>query len=135
MSDFRLRAEERLKSRKEIEQLFGGGSHSLGQYPFRLVWRPALERRGDFPVQVAITVSKRNFKHAVDRNRIKRLLREAYRQNKQVLYQGLGEEKEQLAWMIIYIGREMPASRKVNKAMLKLMHKFLRARPQSATNA
>ncbi|MEL7221962.1 MAG: ribonuclease P protein component [Bacteroidota bacterium] len=135
MTNFRFQLGERLKSRKEIEYLFSRGSHSIGQYPLRLVWRPAMERRSEFPIQVATTVSKRNFKRAVDRNRIKRVMREAYRLNKTELYDTLPEQEQQLAWMIIYIGREMPVSRKVDKAMQKLMRKFLRQFSTTPTNS
>jgi ribonuclease P protein component len=129
MTNFRFQIGERLKSRKEIEHLFSGGSQSVGQYPLRLIWRPAMERRSAFPIQVAMTVSKRNFKRAVDRNRIKRLMREAYRLNKGNLYEALPLQAQQLAWMIIYVGRELPEARKLDKAMQKLMQKFLRQFP------
>lgn len=134
MTNFSFHTGERLKSRKEIENLFSRGSQSIGQYPLRLVWRPAMERRSQFPVQITTTVSKRNFKRAVDRNRIKRVMREAYRLNKGELYKALPEQEEQLAWMIIYIGRELPVSRKIDKAMQKLIRKFLRQFPPTATN-
>ena len=134
MTNFRFQLGERLKSRKEIEHLFSGGSQSVGQYPLRLIWRPAMERRSAFPVQVSITVSKRNFKRAVDRNRIKRLMREAYRLNKGTLYEALPVQEQQLAWMIIYVGRDLPEARKLNKAMLKLMHKFLQQLSTVSTN-
>ena len=96
------------------------------QYPLRLVWRPMERRRSDFPVQMTVSVSKKRFKRAVDRNRIKRLVREAYRLQKPQLYEQLGETDEQLAWMIIFVGKEMPEYRRVEKAMRKLRTKFFR---------
>lgn len=134
MADFRFQVGERLKSRKEIERLFQGGSQACTQYPLRLVWRPMERRRSAFPIQMTVSVSKRRFKHAVDRNRVKRLVREAYRLHKPALYEQLGEEAEQLAWMIIFIGKDMPDYKRVNKAMQKLHKKFLRQYNPASTN-
>jgi ribonuclease P protein component len=90
MPDFTFKRGERLKSRKVIEQMFKRGQ-SFAQYPLRIVWVDMEERRSDFPAQFALSVSKKKFKRAVDRNRIRRLVREAYRLNKHVLYEGLEE--------------------------------------------
>lgn len=135
MTDFRFQRGERLKSRKEIERLFQGGSQACLQYPLRLVWRPMEEPRSEFPVQMTVSVSKKRFKRAVDRNRIKRVVREAYRLNKTALYERLPAEGSQLAWMIIFIGKEMPEYRRVEKSMRKLINKFLRQYEARPTNA
>ena len=76
-----LGKEERLCSRKAIEELFGGGHKSVTAYPIRAVYMPS-EQTG---VCVMVSVSKRHFKRAVKRNRIKRQLREAYRLQKELL--------------------------------------------------
>lgn len=73
---------ERLCSKKHIETLFAGGSRAISAYPLRVVFR---ETEKGQPTKLLISVSKRHFKHAVDRNRTKRLIREAYRLNKQIL--------------------------------------------------
>ena len=88
MPDFTFKRAERLKSRKVIEQLFKQGQ-SFAQYPLRIVWVEMAEPRSEFPAQFALSVSRKKFKRAVDRNRIRRLVREAYRLNKHVLYGGL----------------------------------------------
>ena len=126
MVDFRFQRGEKLKSRKEIERLFQAGSQACMQYPLRLVWRPMEQRRSEFPVQMTVSVSKKRFKRAVDRNRIKRLVREAYRLQKPQLYEGIGEAEKQLAWMIIFVGKEMPEYRRIEKSMRKLQAKFFR---------
>lgn len=90
---------ERLCSKKRIEQLFAGGNRSLSAYPLRVIYRE-LENDSTL-VFVLISVSKRRFKHAIDRNRTKRLIREAYRQNKQILTEQLTDKSLDIAfiWM------------------------------------
>lgn len=76
-----LPKEERLCSRKALEELFGGGHQSVSAFPIRAVYMP--NEVG--VVRVMVSVSKRYFKRAVKRNRIKRQLREAYRLQKELL--------------------------------------------------
>ncbi len=76
-----LPKEERLCSRKVLEELFGGGHQSVSAFPIRAVYMP--NEVG--VVRVMVSVSKRYFKRAVKRNRIKRQLREAYRLQKELL--------------------------------------------------
>ena len=73
--------EERLCSRKALEELFGGGHQSVSAFPIRAVYMP----NGQEGVRILVSVSKRYFKRAVKRNRIKRQLREAYRLQKEIL--------------------------------------------------
>ena len=84
----KLGKEERICSRMLIEKLFKGeNARSLMAFPLRAVFmtEPRTED-GNVPfVRILVSVPKRNFKHAVDRNRIKRQVREAYRKNKAVL--------------------------------------------------
>lgn len=134
MTTLRFQHGERLKSRKEIERLFKAGSHACMGYPLRLVWRPMERRRSEFPVQMTVSVSKKRFKRAVDRNRVKRLVREAYRLNKSALFEELAAEEQQLAWMIIFVGKELPEYQQVEKAMKKLLRKFLRQYQEQSTN-
>ena len=77
---------ERIVSRKQIETLFGGGtSQSLSAFPLRVVFMTQALPSGEAPVQILVSVPKKHFKHAVDRNRVKRQVREAYRHHKQLL--------------------------------------------------
>lgn len=80
-----FRKSERLCSRLLIDQLFEPGqSKSIAAYPLRLVYQTATENTA-----LLISVPKRHFKHAVDRNRVKRQIREAYRTNKHLLPEGM----------------------------------------------
>lgn len=83
--DFRFPKAEHLTLQRDIDALFSEGSHSAVAFPVRAVWRETQwDGRGP-RVKVLVSVSKRKFKHAVDRNRAKRQMREAYRLNKYIL--------------------------------------------------
>jgi len=116
---------ERLKSRQEIQRLFGKAGASLGSYPLRLVYCPTETPRGNYPLQVAFTVPKRRYKKAVERNRIKRLMREAFRRQKAELLAGIPAAAPQYAWMLVYIGKEELPYHHLERKMRKLIRQFL----------
>jgi len=100
MSVFSFRKDEILRKKKLIDRLFAEGS-SFFVHPFKIYYLP-LPLETQLPVQVMISVGKRAFRHAVDRNRIRRQIREIYRQNKNVLYDHLEGQKGQCILAIIY---------------------------------
>ena len=112
---------EKLKSRKVIEELFARGK-SLNVFPIRISYKflplPADEK---VVFQVGVSVSKRNFKRAVDRNRIKRLLREAYRLQKQEFIKVLKEQGKIGYVFFIYTDKQMPQYPIVFDAMTKCL--------------
>jgi ribonuclease P protein component len=73
---------------------------------------------------VAITVSKRNFKRAVDRNRIKRLMREAYRKNKSNFHKTLTNKNMQCALLLMYTGKMVPDYGEVEKKLNLTLQRF-----------
>ena len=82
----RFQKKERIVSQKLIEELFGGGkSHSLAAFPLRAVYMQRERQEGQQPVEVLVSVPKKRLHHAVDRNRVKRQIREAYRLQKELL--------------------------------------------------
>jgi ribonuclease P protein component len=80
------------------------------------------EHTSDFPAQAGVSVPKRNFKLAVHRNQLKRLMRETYRLQKFIVYDNL---EEQYIFMISYLGKEMFAYQKLHEKMKILLEKFV----------
>lgn len=97
--------EERLCSKKSLDLLFKNGSSFL-LYPFRVTYHFVAQPH-QYPAQVVINVAKKRYKHAVDRNLIKRRTREAYRLQKELqLYSFLANHDELLLLSLQYIGKE-----------------------------
>ena len=99
---------ERLDKKKIIEKMFAGGSRSFSVFPLRVVYLPVEELEAD--ASILISVSKRRFKRAVKRNRVKRQIREAYRVNKHELLNILVERKCRLAIAFIYLSDQLVES-------------------------
>jgi ribonuclease P protein component len=108
-------AAEKLKSKKIIDQLFKEGKAAT-QSGFTLVYLQA-NLNTYYPIQAGFTVPKRFFKRAVDRNRVKRLMREIYRTQKFELYKKLQAQQKQLAIMFVYNGKRLPGLAETSKAM------------------
>ncbi|MCD8318332.1 MAG: ribonuclease P protein component [Paraprevotella sp.] len=89
-ADFSFHKSERVCSRRIIEALFAGGNKSMSAFPLRAVFMTLPSEEHAPAASVLISVSKRRFKRAVKRNRVKRQIREAYRHNKTILEQALG---------------------------------------------
>ncbi|MBB5394954.1 MULTISPECIES: ribonuclease P protein component [unclassified Mucilaginibacter] len=117
---YTFKKEERLCNKKLIESLFHNGSSFLC-YPFKASWMPA-DSGQLFPVQIVFSVAKKRYKRAVDRNLVKRRMREAYRLNKQVqLYDVLNGAGKKLVLSVSYIGKEISPYDFFEKKMLKLL--------------
>ena len=112
--------EERLCNKKLIDQLYHNGSSFLC-YPFKVSWSLSADPQ-PFPAQVLFSVSKKRYKRAVDRNLLKRRLREAYRLNKQqYLYSLLSDANKNIVFSIGFIGKEIAPYAFIEKKMLKLL--------------
>lgn len=124
MASFTFGKQERLKSRKLIEQLFAEGK-SVSVPPLRAVYLKTHDQDAD--VKTGVSVSTRNFKKATDRNRIKRLLREAYRLNKAPLVGHINRSGLQLAVFIIYTDKGLPELTELNPKMQLILNKLIKA--------
>ena len=120
---YTFKKEERLCNKKLIEKLYHNGSSFLC-YPFKVAWL-WVDDPAPYPAQVVISVSKKRFKKAVDRNLIKRRMREVYRLNKQLnLYDVLAESNKRIALSLSYIGKEIAEYDFMSKKMLKLLNQI-----------
>ena len=114
---------ERIVSKKLIEQLFSkGSSFSISAFPLRIVVMETAQVADDVPIQVLVSVSKRHFKHAVDRNRVKRQIREAYRHHKQILTEKV-QQQQALAIAFIWLANGLHESATVEKSVRILLGK------------
>lgn len=117
---YTLGKEERLKSKKLIERLYEERNY-IKAFPLRMVFLQT-EHTSEFPAQVGVSVPKRNFKLAVDRNRIKRLMRETYRLQKEIVYNNLDKP---YVFMISYLGKEEIKYEEIYLKMEKLLTLFI----------
>ena len=117
--DFKYPKHEKLKRRKTIDTLFSNGT-SVSKFPLRLVYveNPMVESG---LVQIGVSVSKKHFKRAADRNYFKRVLRETYRLNKHLLTQHLDRP---YAFMLLYQTKERLSFDEINSKTIALFEKF-----------
>ena len=120
--------EEKLKKKNLITELFASGK-SVSVFPLKMIY---LQKDHDSPfkIQAGVSVSKRNFKRAVDRNRIKRLMRESYRKNKYLIYNN--EDTKKHIMMFIYQGKNEVSYELMEKKMIQLIEKFLQKKKSEA---
>ena len=118
---FTFNKQEKLKSKKLIEQLFADGK-SVSSYPLKLLYLN-IEHTGNSMLQTGVSVSKRKFKSAVDRNRIKRLLREAYRKHKHIIYENCSDK---YIFMFLYVDENEQNYVFIEEKMTNLLQKFLK---------
>lgn len=116
---FTLSKNQKLKSRKAIAQLFVEGN-SVKSFPIKMIFLP-VDENFEQTTKISFSVPKRNFKLAVDRNRIKRLLREAYRLHQ---YDFFEDNKQAYHIMFIYMSNSIPTYLEVESKLKKVFLKF-----------
>lgn len=119
MSDFSFHSAERLKHRKLIEQAFKAGK-VVKAYPLILIYQ-AVELPEDVPFQILFSVPKKRFKKAVDRNLLKRRMREAWRLNRKDFLTDLPAETEQHALLLIYTGKDIASFDRIQQKIITLL--------------
>ena len=117
-----LHKAERLCRKKIIGEMFSGKARSFACFPLRVVYLTVTEQ--PCSATILVSVSKRRFKRAVKRNRIKRQVREAYRLNKQLLLPSLEEQNLQVAIAFIYLSDQLPLSSHINDQMKRILHRL-----------
>ena len=114
---------EILKSKKLISELFLS-KQSISNFPFRLIWN-ITDLKSPYPAQIAFSVPKRTFKKAVDRNAIKRQMREVYRLNRQGLYKSLKNSGQQAAFMLLFTGKKKYIYKELETKFNQLAQRFI----------
>lgn len=118
---FTLSKEERICSKKLINELFTGNGRSMTAFPLRVVFMKRTIVDGQPRAAMLVSVPKRYFKHAVDRNRVKRQVREAFRRNKSIITQNLTDDHEAVAMAFVWLTDEKFPSSEVENRMVRLL--------------
>lgn len=113
---------DRLKGVKEISTLFEEGK-SFFSHPFRVIWR-FTEAHAGIPTRTGISVPKKIFRRAVDRNRIKRIFRESWRHRKSNIDDLIRKHNKEIDIMFIYTGGEIPSLKIMDSYIDKTIAKF-----------
>ena len=121
---FTFKKTERLSSKKDIEALFKK-SNSFLVYPLKITYRISAFEETGFPARLLVSVPKRNFKKAVDRNLLKRRIRESYRQLKPKFYEELNVLQLKIDIQINFIGKEILEFSKINPAISAGLEKII----------
>lgn len=118
---FTLSKEERICSKKLINELFTGNGRSMTAFPLRVVFMKRTIVDDQPCAAMLVSVPKRYFKHAVDRNRVKRQVREAFRRNKSIITQNLTDDHDAVAMAFVWLTDEKFPSSEVENRMVRLL--------------
>ncbi len=118
---FTLSKEERICSKKLINELFTGNGRSMTAFPLRVVFMKRTIVDDQPRAAMLVSVPKRYFKHAVDRNRVKRQVREAFRRHKSMITQNLTDDHESVAMAFVWLTDEKFPSSEVENRMVRLL--------------
>ena len=121
---FSYNSKEKLKSRKQLDELFAKGK-SFSVFPIK-VFFTEMKNEINFPIKVGVGVSSKHFKKAVDRNRIKRILREVYRLNKNSLIEYIKLNNKNIAVFFLYVDKTLPEFSLLQNKMPIVIEKLIK---------
>lgn len=124
MSRYSFKRNEHLKSRKRISQLFTSGK-SAKAFPVRAQFGISTNTENEVSIQAGFVVPKKKLRKAVDRNRVKRQIIEAFRLQREELMEKLQKHSIKMDVMFIYLGDKIPVYSKVEKNMKKILDKLI----------
>lgn len=124
--NLKFRKNERLCSKKLFEKL-GASNQRINAFPLRLIYLKTEQLPENGTVQAAFVVPKRLFKKAVDRNRIKRQMREAYRLNKAPLIQHCLSSNQKLALLFIYLNTDSPNFNIIQEKLVLILQRVIKS--------
>jgi len=116
--------QERLCGKKQIDNLFATGE-SFKEGSFAVIWETQ-KRNPEFPAQIMISIPKRNIAKANQRNLLKRLVREAYRKQKQTLYKALSKQEKQIIFAIIYLKSNIIKNKEVELEINVVLNRLIK---------
>ena len=114
---------ERLRSRKTISLLFEKG-RAINIHPIKMLWLQTANKDGGI-LQFGVAVPKKNFKKAVDRNRLKRQMREAVRKNKLPVKNFLAEKNKPCALLLVFTGKEAVPYKETEDKIILILQRFI----------
>lgn len=125
MPQFLFRKAEHLLKQTDIDRLFSKGSHSITAFPLKAVWCEV--NSCDFPAQILLSVSKKRLHHAVDRNRAKRQIREAYRLQKPAFWDNLTQQARHLHIAFVWLSETNQPTQAIQHSMERLLRNMIQA--------
>ena len=120
-----LKKYEIIRSKIQIDNVFTKGQ-GISKYPLLLKYTDN-EVKHDSPVKVVFSVSKKKFSSAVDRNRIKRLMREVYRKNKSTIHEWVSDNNRQLLIALIYTGKTILSYEELEKKLILILQTLIKS--------
>lgn len=119
---FTLTKKERITGKNKIENLFTKGKSFL-KYPLKIVYIEC-ERDSEYLVSILVSVPKKRLKLAVKRNKIKRLIREAYRLNKNIITNDLSHSNRQISLSFVYVKDDLTDYETIERSMCKALNEL-----------